>query len=299
MILVVGATGVLGVEICRRLQAEGRPVRAMVRPTSDPCKVEALRALGAELVSGDLKDRRSLDTACHGVTAVISTATSTVSRQPGDTIQSVDLDGHLSLIDAARAAGVPRFIYISYAQRLDDVPCPLMDAMRAVEQHLMRSGLTYTIVRPTVMMETWLAPILGFDIQNAKAQLYGSGEGKISWVATGDVAQFVVASLDHPGADNAIVEVGGPEALSPREVVQLCEAIGGRRFEVQHVPADSLRAQYAAATDPLQRSFAALGLYLARGVQVDMRDTLRTFPIELTPVADHARRALSSGGGKR
>lgn len=293
MNLVVGATGILGGEICRRLQAEGKPVRAMVRPTSDPSKVEALRALGAELVHGDLKDRRSLDAACQGATAVISTATCTVSQQPGDTIQSVDLDGHLSLFDAARAAGVPRFIYISYAQRPDDLPCPLTDAMRAVEQHLMRSGLTYTIVRPTVMMETWLAPILGFDIRNAKAQIYGAGEGKISWVATGDVAQFVVACLDHPAADNAIVEVGGPEALSPLEVIQLCETIGGRRFEVQHVPEDALRAQYASVTDPLQQSFAAMGLLVARGTQADMRETLQTFPIQLTSVADYARRVLS------
>jgi NADH dehydrogenase len=66
MILVVGATGMLGSEICRLLAEDGRPVRALVRETSNPDRIAALSSLGAELVHGDLKDRRSLDAACRG-----------------------------------------------------------------------------------------------------------------------------------------------------------------------------------------------------------------------------------------
>ncbi len=60
MILVVGATGHLGGEICRRLAARGLPVRGLVRPTSAPEAVSALRAIGAELIEGDLRDPASL-----------------------------------------------------------------------------------------------------------------------------------------------------------------------------------------------------------------------------------------------
>jgi uncharacterized protein YbjT (DUF2867 family) len=99
--LVAGATGIVGGEICRLLAARGVPVRALVREASDPAKVESLSALGAALVEGDVKDPSTLARACAGVDAIVSTATSTTSRGEGDTIESVDRDGQLALVDAA------------------------------------------------------------------------------------------------------------------------------------------------------------------------------------------------------
>ena len=81
MNLIVGATGLLGGQICQLLAERGKPVRALVRDTSNPDKVATLRNIGAEIVLGDLKDRRSLETACRGANAVISTASSTLSRR--------------------------------------------------------------------------------------------------------------------------------------------------------------------------------------------------------------------------
>src|SRR5688500_459147 len=89
MILVAGATGFLGTEICRLLRGQDADVRALVRRTSAAEKVDQLRSLGVELVTGDLKDSRSLDAACQGIDTVISTASSTLSRQPDDSIQRV------------------------------------------------------------------------------------------------------------------------------------------------------------------------------------------------------------------
>ena len=68
MILVVGATGSLGGEVCRLLSARGKPVRALVRATSDAGKVRNLHNLGVSTVQGDLTDPASLDRACAGVT---------------------------------------------------------------------------------------------------------------------------------------------------------------------------------------------------------------------------------------
>jgi NADH dehydrogenase len=91
--LVVGATGLLGSEVCRLLAAEGKPVRALVRQTSDQTKVAELESLNIEIARGDLKDPATLAAACGGVNALISTASSTLSRQDGDSIQTVDLEG--------------------------------------------------------------------------------------------------------------------------------------------------------------------------------------------------------------
>jgi uncharacterized protein YbjT (DUF2867 family) len=101
MILVVGATGMVGSEICQRLSRRGEKVRALVRTTSSTEKVALLRGRGAEVWVGDLKDPDSLAGACRGVNAVISTASSILSRQAGDSIESVDDTGQLHLVEAA------------------------------------------------------------------------------------------------------------------------------------------------------------------------------------------------------
>ena len=286
MNLVVGATGSLGSEIVKLLVDAGKPARALVRPTSDQKKVDQLQTLGAEIVSGDLKDRPSLDAACRGVSAIISTASSTLSRLEGDTIRTVDHEGQLSLVDAARAAGVAHFVLISFSGM--NVEFPLQTAKREVERHLKESGMTYTILQPTFFMEVWLSPALGFDAAQGTAQVYGSGQHKISWISFQDVAEFAIASLDNPAARNAVIKLGGPEALSPLEVVKVFEKQSGRPFTVQHVPEEQLRAQKEEATDSLPESFAGLMLAYAQGNVVDMRATLQKFPVRLRSVGKYA-----------
>src|ERR1039457_4974824 len=162
MNLIVGATGLVGGEICRRLAAQQKPVRALVRPTGDESRIDELRAAGAELATGDLKDPASIQAACAGATAVLSTASSVLSRQPGDTIDGVDRLGQLQLIEAAASAGVKHFVYVSFSPMAEDFA--LQRAKREVERALIESGMTYTILRPTFFMEIWLSPALGFDV---------------------------------------------------------------------------------------------------------------------------------------
>lgn len=293
MNLAVGATGLLGGEICRQLAAKSESVRALVRSTSDPAKVKALKEYGIELVEGDLKDRPSLDAACQGVTTVITTASATRSRQEGDAIQTVDLEGQVSLVDAAKAAGTKHFVYISYRHIDPNVDCPLSIAKRTVEQHLRESGLTYTILWPGFFMEAWLSPRLGFDYPNAKARIYGSGQKKNPWISFRDVAKYAIAALDHPTARNATINVGG-ELLSPLEVVKVFEGVGGRPFTVEHVPEDVLRAQRASASDPLQKTYAALMLGYATGVLVDAEAAPMTLPVQLTSVREYAQHVLGA-----
>jgi uncharacterized protein YbjT (DUF2867 family) len=290
MILVVGATGTLGSEICRRLVAADKPVRALVRNTSEPTKKDALTKLGAELVEGDLKDRASLDRACRGAIAVMTTPTAIMSRSEVDTFETVDLRGQMDLIDAARAAGVGQFVFISVSSGIGkDGANPLIDAKRAVEKHLQQSGLTYTILRPTFFMEIWLSPHLGFAAKDAKARIYGSGENKSSYISLGDVAEFAVQSLSHAAARNAVIELGGPEALSQLEIVRTFEHLAGRKFELEFVPEEQLVARKAAATNPVELTFADLTLSAARGDAIEMTNVLKKFSVALKSVRDYAK----------
>jgi NADH dehydrogenase len=293
MILVVGATGMLGSEICRLLAESKKPLRALVRTTSNPETVARLRGLGAEVVIGDLKDGSSVAAACRGASAVISTASATTSRSDGDSLDTVDRQGQLDLIAAAAAAGVGRFVLVSFASTGLDFP--LQSAKRSAEESLRRSGMTFSILHPTCFAEVWLGPHLGFDPANGKARIYGAGENKTSWISFRDVARFAVAALDNPAAKNAVVKLGGPEALSPLEVVRLAEKVTGRKVDVEHVPVEALRAQFAGATDPMQKTFAGLMLYYAAGDTVDMKETCRKFSIEsLRTIRDHLQSLTSA-----
>jgi NADH dehydrogenase len=293
-ILVAGATGLAGKDICERLAASGRSVRALVRTTSDPAKVSQLKALGVEIVQGDVRDRTSLDRACQGVSTVISTISSMpFSYQPGvNDIQTTDLEGVSHLIEAAKANKVSHFIYTSFSGRVD-LDFPLRNAKRQVEQKLKESGLVYTILRPSFFMEVWLSPAVGFDAANAKAAIYGTGKNPISWISLQDVSKFAIACLDYPAAKNATLELGGPEAINPLQIVKLFEQASGRSFEVQLVPEEALQAQQAAATDPMQQSFSGLMRCYAQGDPIDMLATLKTYAVQPTRVEEFVKRVMA------
>jgi uncharacterized protein YbjT (DUF2867 family) len=289
MILVVGATGLVGGQVCSRLAANGVSARALVRATSSPEKVTGLRAQGVDVVQADLRDPASLGAACAGVDAVICTVSSMpFAYEPGvNDIQTTDLDGVKNLIDAARRAGVGHFVYTSFSANLD-LDFPLGRAKRAVEAHLMNSGMEYTILRPSCFMEVWLSPAVGFDPGNGSVTLYGEGTQPVSYIATADVAAFAVASLTAPAARNAILELGGPEALSQREAKEVFEEVLGRSVATQSVPVEALQGQLAAATDPMQQSFTSLMLCVAKGDAIDMSSLQGQFPVQLTTVRQFA-----------
>ncbi len=111
LILVAGATGMLGLEICRQLRERGERVAGLIRGDS-PASRE-LEGLGVELREGDLKDPVSLRAVLQSVKSVVSTATATTRRRRGDSLKTVDRDGQLSLVRAAREAGAGRFVYVS------------------------------------------------------------------------------------------------------------------------------------------------------------------------------------------
>jgi uncharacterized protein YbjT (DUF2867 family) len=290
-VLVVGATGFLGMEICRQLIKRNKTVRGLIRSTSDSAKVQVLEKMGVETVVGDIKDGSSLNNACNGAGAIISTVSSTLSRQEGDSIESVDNKGQKNVVDAAAAANIKSFVYISF----NEMPyeCPLQIAKRNVEKHLTESGVPFTILRPTFFMDVWLSPHLGFDHPNAKASIYGEGKNKITWIAIKDVAAFAVNALDNEALINTTIELGGPQQLSPLEVIAIFEEQGGTKFQVTHVPEEALMMQKNSANDPLSESFAALMLSYAKGNEIDMKDVLAICNIQMISVKDYAKSVIN------
>ena len=143
-------------------------------------------------------------------------------------------------------------------------------------------------------MEVWLTPIGGFDYANARATIYGEGHNRISWLSHYDVARFALMCVDRPSAENATFEVGGPDALSPLEVVTIFEELSGHRFELEFVSAHTLAAQESSGEDSWSRSIAGLRRCYADGDVINMRALAERFPIGWTSVRDYARRVLSS-----
>ncbi len=287
MILVAGATGTLGLEICRKLSQNDTPVRALVRHTGDPAKINTLVEAGVEISWGDLKDHDSLVAACRGVHAVISTASSTLSRQSGDCIETVDRLGQISLMDAANHAGVEHFTLVSIP-REPVYESPLTRAKTQAEHWLIESGMHYTILAANYFMEIWLSPALGFDHRNRKAVIFGDGRAPMSWISYRDVAEFAMRSHHTMGARDRILEIGGPQNLSPLDVVQIFEQVSGAAFERQFVPKKALLAQLGQAADPLAESFAKLQLEYMHGCVMDSSQALRLMPMELATVESYA-----------
>ena len=287
MVLVVGSTGLVGTEICHQLANKKLPFRALVRQDSNPDKVNHLKSLGAEIVVGDLKNPASLAAACTGIEKVISTASCVFSMREGDNIETVDHQGQLNLVEAAKNAHVKRFVFISFFDNPDNT-FPLSEAKRAVEHALAESGMNWSSLQASYFMEVWLSPALGFNYPQSQARIYGDGDNKLSWISYKDVARLAVAALENSYSDNRSIAIGGPEPLSPKQVVDIFEKAHGSAFTLENLPKEALLGQKAAATNPLEESFAGLMLQYAHGDTMDMHHIMKQVGIQLTSVEQYA-----------
>jgi uncharacterized protein YbjT (DUF2867 family) len=261
-------------------------VRALVRPESR-ARTEALVEAGVELAGGDLRDPSSLQAACRGVDTVVSTATAIASQTPGDSIATVDGAGHQALVQAAAAAGVRRFVFVSFAPQPEEFP--LQSAKRDTEAALVRSSLDFAVLHAPLFQEVWLSPPLGFDFVEGQARIYGPGEAAISWISVDDVADAAVAAAAREARGREVFTLTGPEMLTPHQVIDIFEQTMGRAFRVEHVPVEALRSQLNLASDPRQRSFFALALQYSRGTG-DLGEPPPSWPGSKVRVQDYARR---------
>ncbi|HVE88838.1 MAG TPA: SDR family oxidoreductase [Burkholderiaceae bacterium] len=234
MILVVGATGVLGQETSRLLLAQGHAVRAMTRT---PDNAKSLIQKGAEVVAADLIDRQSLVRACRGVDRVFAAAHSFMGRGRYRS-HAVDDGGHRALIDVARSAEIRRFVYTSALGAAPDHPVDFMRTKYAIEQCLRDSGIEHIILRPSAFMEWHAHTFNGKSIlEKGRTQLLGSGTKLRNFVAASDVAKFAVKALTEPAVRQRVIEIGGPGNFSNNEVAELYARAAGIAARVTHLPA--------------------------------------------------------------
>ena len=108
------------------------------------------------------------------------------------------------------------------------------------------------------------------------------------------MGRFDVECVDNPEARNAVLELGGPEALRPIQIVQIFEEAGAGDFEIRHVSEETLWEQQQAANDAMQASYVGLMRCYAQGDRIDMTETLEKFPLQLTTVQEFARSVVSA-----
>jgi uncharacterized protein YbjT (DUF2867 family) len=255
-ILVVGATGALGSLAAEAVSSAGRQVVAMVRDRLSPGAAR-LQTLGVELRVADLKDHGQIEAAVRGVETVIVTATATLSRRTGDSLEAVDGRGLQNLISACIRAGVVHVVFVSFSRGID-ADTPLARFKRTAERRLESSGLEYSILLPSYFPEKFMTPLVGFDIEGGRVRIFGDGKRPIRYVATADVARLA-AQCAMESRGHGLIPMGGPQAVSQLEAVALAERLIGRSFALSHVSLDEIEAAMRRVSDPLQQSY--LGLY--------------------------------------
>ena len=264
MILVVGATGSLGGRITRGLLAQGKDVRIFVRhnsPSEELAKqgrantVQSLLDAGAQPGWGDLKDRDSIAAAVEGVDTVIVTATTT-QRWGEDNLEAVDRKGMLDLIEEARRAGVRRFLYTSVQGAGPDHPLELYRIKGECERAIKASGMTYTILQPSVFMEIWIGLMVGLPLMTSQTiTMIGQGDHAHNFMSEQDVADYMIAMIDHPTAFNQSVIVGGPGSYTWTEIVDRVGSRMGAKLPRQYMPMGSVIAYLPEEANNLANGF--------------------------------------------
>jgi uncharacterized protein YbjT (DUF2867 family) len=288
MILVVGATGVLGGMIVHRLRAQGKPVRALVRSAA---AAEPLQQRGAEICIGDLELPDTLQAACEGVERVVSTATAALkAHERPDAFEAVDVKGTRNLIDASKAAGARQFVYVSAYGFTPDAPHPLARAKGSNEVYLRDSGLLYTLLQPVLFMESWIGFALGAQLQHGpRVTIVGSERTRYGFVATDNVADLAVAVLGHPAAKNAAIPLNGPGTHSYREVVDMIAGVTGQTIQINSIPP----GQPVPGMPPILNELWALLSQLGDST-LDTTDIARTYGVQLLSVRDFVQRTFGA-----
>jgi uncharacterized protein YbjT (DUF2867 family) len=241
VILLTGATGVVGGELLPALLADGSEVRALVR---DPRKLGEHR-VDVQIALGDIGDPFLLRHAMRGVDTVIHLA-ATIRDQPGGTIEQLNGLATNRLLRSAERAGVERFVFFS-AMGATAFQRTRFFRSKALAEHAVRkSPLDSTVFAPSIIYrpgDPWIRLLERFSLLPA-VPISGSGHALYQPIWARDVARCVVASLNgggsNPGAAGRY-ELAGPDLLSYDEIVELVIEANGRERPLVHVPLPLVR----------------------------------------------------------
>src|ERR687893_39351 len=286
-ILVVGATGRVGGAAVERLLEAGFKVRALVRR---PEKGARLRSLGAETVVGDATTPDTLGPAVKGCSGVFSALGAGPGRGGAET---VEYQGNLNLLSAARSAGVEHFVYSSV--HLADHPLArsvgaFREKARFEKELLAAEDVSSTILRPAIFMET-----LDMMIQGPVAFVPGSQRRPVSLIAARDIARAAVRSFQADLLGR--YELAGPETVTFHDAFERLGRGRGKEIWVLHVPLIAMRlpgrfVPYARELANMMAFFDAVGFTADPSV---LRDT---FGIPALTIEQWASQGRQPGNAK-
>jgi hypothetical protein len=230
-ILVAGGTGNLGGRIIKALIKRGAEVRAIVRNGSEPEKIEKLTALGAKVITVDMSDVEQLKQACQGASCVVSALSG---------LHDVIVDSQTKLLDAAIAAGVPRFIPSDYSSDFTKLPAGEnrnFDLRKEFHQYLDKSPIAATSI-----LNGAFADILGYgtpvyNVKNYSVGYWGDkSDWKIDFTTMDDTADYTAAAAID-SATPRILRIASFQ-ISPNELVAVGEEV--KKTEFKLIPMGSM-----------------------------------------------------------
>jgi uncharacterized protein YbjT (DUF2867 family) len=237
MILLTGATGTVGSALLRRLTAEPRPVRCLVR---DPRRLGDQR-VRVQIALGDLADPASFRNALRGVRTVVHLAAA-IRDQPRASIEELNAVATLRLVRAAERAGAQRFVFFSAMGATHHSRTRFFRAKALAAEAVRASRLEATVFNPSIIYtpgDPWLTLLERLSYLPA-VPVSGSGEATYQPIWAEDVADCVMALLN--GAAGRDVELAGPQTLSYDDIVRVFLRSIGRRRRLLHVPLPLVRA---------------------------------------------------------
>ncbi|MBD2769921.1 NmrA family NAD(P)-binding protein [Hymenobacter sp. BT664] len=224
---MAGATGDLGFRIAQALLKRGAVVRALVRPGSTKPEIAALREQGATIVEVDFNSVAQLTAACAGTACVVSALSG---------LRDVIVEAQTRLLQAAVAAGVPRFIPSDYSidfTKLPDGTNRNLDLRREFGQRLAQAPIMATSVLNGMFTDLLIgpAPVVLFGL--SRVMYYGSADQPLDFTTTANTAEFTAAAALDPTTPRYLRIAG--EVLTIRGLQRAAGEAAGRRFKLLRV----------------------------------------------------------------
>jgi uncharacterized protein YbjT (DUF2867 family) len=234
VILLTGATGLVGSALLRRLLAQGEDVRCLVR---EPRRLGPNR-VRVQITLGDLADPVSVRQAVRGVSVVVHLAAS-IRDQPGGSIEELNAMSSIRLLRDAQRAGVERFVYFSALGATPSSRTRFFRAKALAERAALTADLEAFVFAPSIIYapgDPFLS-LLGRLTYLPWIPVSGSGRARFQPIWAEDAAACVMAVLqDGQRSDRRRLELAGPEVLTYDEIVKLAIEATGRHRPLVHVP---------------------------------------------------------------